>query len=110
MELNGKCREEFEEWYKVKYYPCHYGMDNFNECCNSMKYGVYQDYFESVNLFPAANYLDNLTTGDNYYAEVVDDISVMFYSDRLDSMNKARTAAIEKANELRNEILNKKDE
>ena len=110
MKLTGKCKEDFEKWYikqglnfnvvtdvegnkDTYYFPISY----FNDYPKSMQYGVYVDFFDSVGI--------NIEiTNDNKHiktfwvdvnAKETDDIE-------LNSRSEARTAAIEKANEIYN--------
>jgi hypothetical protein len=95
MKLTGKCKEDFEKWLKLK--PKRYGYDPvFNWLQTEMQYGVYVDFFYSVGItvWVAPN-------GDwIYYIEEHD--TETEYSERFYLQEQARTAAIEKANEIYN--------
>tara|TARA_R110002126_G_scaffold191586_1_gene339757 strand:- start:292 stop:612 length:321 start_codon:yes stop_codon:yes gene_type:complete len=105
MGLTGKCREDFEKWYTITYFKnltplsiqehCTI-LECFDDCFESMQYGVYVDFFDSVGI-------------------VIDICSSNFCSVFYVYLNKktvpvttcrtrpeARMAAIEKANEIYN--------
>lgn len=113
MKLTGKCREDFEKWYvkqglnfnvvtdvegnKDTYYiPVSY----FNDYPQSMQYGVYVDFFDSVGIRISIRNI-----GDSYWY-VINYPNKKGLQDRYEgkfmSRPKARTAAIEKANEIHN--------
>jgi hypothetical protein len=53
MKLTGKCKEDFEKWFlttpdSVKYNPLHFFYEDLSE---AMKYGVYVDFFDSVEIY-----------------------------------------------------------
>lgn len=87
MKLTGKAERDFNKYLMRDVYgfkdfkPIGYS-DQFNNCIDSMKWGVYVDFFDSKN----------------HYVEV-DRLLVSNFS-----MGYARTAAIEKANEIYNEF------
>ena len=101
MEITGKCKAEFEKWFTNS--DNHQGFDAeqialdrkyrlkvFYQLYPSMQYGVYVDFFDSVGI--------NSSSFSHYE----------FYKCNLDNTlfhtrPEARTAAIEKANELYNE-------
>ena len=112
MELTGKCREEFDKWFTDS--DNHKGLDAeqialdrkyrlnlFYQLYPSMRYGVLVDYFDSVGI----DIVDNIDScaNDFRYLSKVD----FKYIDAHNTRSEARTAAIEKAYELRNEVLNK---
>ena len=113
MELTGKCKEEFEKWYFKNYvkttkkfkdlYPHEYSdiYDWFYNLQESMKYGVLEDYFDSVGAYVEILQIDQ---GKEFYWAINDDEMT---DGSEETRPEARTAAIEKANELRNEVLNK---
>ena len=96
MELTGKCRKSFEKWYIITYFKhltplsiqehCAI-LECFDDCFESMQYGVYVDFFW-FNKIPIAH---------DWIPIILKEISLEDY----------RTSAIEKANELHNEFLNK---
>ena len=105
MELTGKCKKEFEKWLVCgdgsinfeKYYNDKYGSDDpytwFTELPKSMRYGVLEDYFDSVGV--------NISSFPHY--EFHKSLDNILFNTRPES----RTAAIEKGDKLRNEVLNK---
>ena len=113
MELTGKCKEEFEKWFTDS--DNHKGFDAeqialdrrcrlnlFYQLYPSMRYGVLEDYFDSVgiNIEITNDNKDIKTFWIDINAKEIDSVE-------LNSRPEARIAAIEKANELRNEALNK---
>jgi hypothetical protein len=105
MKLTGKCKEDFEKWYK-KYIKSNSeklisntDVNYFSLLTNSMKYGVYVDFFDSVNL---EIYIKKIAIEkysiyiDNIGHHVLD--NYVFFK----NLKEARTAAIEKANEIYN--------
>tara|TARA_R110000765_G_scaffold6913_1_gene22554 strand:- start:270 stop:647 length:378 start_codon:yes stop_codon:yes gene_type:complete len=125
MKLTGKCKEEFEKWY---FKTVRGNEENLLGATNaewfylltkSMQYGVLVDYFDSVGVQIGIEFFDNSrATGFDYQILTEDDRdfddencmdSAKVYSsnDYIGSRPEARTAAIEKANELRNKVLNK---
>jgi ABC-type antimicrobial peptide transport system permease subunit len=110
MELTGKAKEDFKKWYNLKNFKILYIFnedgdkdylnlnyeDEFIEMPNSMQYGVYVDFFDSVDIEIR---IDKVSI-DSFYP-TIDDVAYTF-SYSLTSRLEARTAAIEKANELYN--------
>lgn len=116
MKLTGKCKEDFEKWlidndqyggvvvfsdrqvlseedYVVLLYDMH----------ESMQYGVYVDFFDSVGIF-----CEDRRYTDINMAWVVKYPNFNGIQDRFDGLTKtrqeSRQAAIEKANELYNTV------
>ena len=63
MELTGKCKKEFEKWYKLQKMEIEYVINvdgetdiykidvpQFYQHPDSMKYGVYVDFFDSAGI------------------------------------------------------------
>lgn len=118
MKLTGKCKEDFERWLSNRWmdeglimpfitHP-HLLVDVskiFNDLPDSMKWGVYQDYFDSVGIEV------NAERGYDLVYSVYND-SYEWFVDLYESdasqvgftktRPEARTKAIEKANEIRN--------
>ena len=87
MKLTGKCKEEFEEWLQYltwEQYPI------------SMQYGVYVDFFDSVGIRISMNQFNKEYWFD-IYPQAED-------CECLKTRTEARIAAIEKANEIYNNI------
>ena len=108
MELTGKCKVDFEKWlvcgegwvnFKKYYNACAGNNDPFLwviENPLSMQYGVYVDFFDSVEVFININTYDY---GGRYFQYSVDDLmpDTVFYK-----RSEAITQSIQKANELYN--------
>tara|TARA_R110000796_G_scaffold242334_1_gene364367 strand:- start:380 stop:727 length:348 start_codon:yes stop_codon:yes gene_type:complete len=114
MKLTGKCKEDFEKWYIViflkhslKYYEStdkntmefvRIDLKTFYTKNESMQYGVYVDFFDSAYIeCPVLRYQKNQFS----YVVSLNDKNHMggeVYKTR----PEARTAAIEKANEIYN--------
>jgi len=106
MKLTGKCKEDFEKWLVCgegrvnfyKYYSDKHGDDDpylwFTELPTSMQYGVYVDFFDSVDLSISMNQSNKTYWYD--IQETLDDCK------EVKTRPLARTQAIEKANEIYN--------
>lgn len=106
MKLTEKCKEDFEvyflerfemeKWSDLK--PCFYCLDN------SLKYGVYVDFFDSVGL----TLLINTETYDCWWSTILEEDKMSPYFEscapiETTSRKEARTEAIKKANEIYNQ-------
>ena len=105
MELTGRCKEGFEKWYlkgvnNEENYHRHV-ITSFYSKSESMQYGVYVDFFDSVGI-DLVDDIDSCANDFRYLSKV--DFKCI---DAHNTRPKARAAAIEKANELHNEFLNK---
>ena len=103
MELTGKCKEEFEKWYLG--YSTEEDLWNHNNVLtDSEKYGVLEDYFDSVGICITIN-----AGRSHFWADIYIDLSkdLSWDSKTIDTRKETKDLAIEKANELRNEVLNK---
>lgn len=114
MELTGQCRVAFEGWYKDNIQTIEFTIDEdgnkeqykiwvnqLHEHPNSMKYGVYVDFFDSVGISVDVEYL-----GDGLFGMIWTTTDHKLPCGRthgFDSRPEARTAAIQKANEIYNE-------
>jgi hypothetical protein len=95
MKLTGKCREDFEKWYilnrqnqRLDIDGCYTHYTLFAIEPFTMQYGVYVDFFDSVGInITITRKAWVVTPNQNGYC---------------DSRSEARTAAIEKANEIYN--------
>ncbi|AGO48393.1 hypothetical protein Phi10:1_gp052 [Cellulophaga phage phi10:1] len=102
MELTGKCKEEFEKWFLLNNGHISLSDRFYNEFIElpiSFKFGVFQQYFDSVKIGVescASIYFKG------FYSLVNGDESYIF-----NTRPEALEEAIEKANELRNKQLNK---
>ena len=104
MKLTGKCKADFEKWLcKEHNYTDDEGIpyaNDFYELPNSMQYGVYVDYFDSVGI------IIEITTDHKKIPTFWVDINNKQVDDiELNTRQESRTKAIEKANEIYNEKL-----
>jgi hypothetical protein len=114
MKLTGKSKISFEKWYfkyceDLELYPNgtnkRHIMLMFYELTQSMQYGVYVDFFDSVGIMLSMENYYN-TKSDIYY-----EVGWTTISRGWNTMNdmqfktrqEARTKAIEKANKIYNE-------
>ena len=103
MKLTGKCKEDFEKWllYCGVYGEYEYHLDedlvsHFENLKTSMKYGVYVDFFDSVDIRISMNQHNK-----DFWVDIQ---KTFFESDMLLTRVEARIVAIEKANEIYNKI------
>ena len=96
MELTGKCKEDFEKWFRRINIKNNWLLNSFYKLLQSMQYGVYVDFFDSVGI----DIVDNIDScaNDFRYLSKVD----FKFIDAHNTRPEARTAAIEKANEIYN--------
>jgi len=116
MKLTGKCKKDFEKWLRGNLKPnALYTLDmktqilsltdfdfhHFNQLSDSMKYGVYVDFFDSVGMC-----LDVQPCGCHFPAIFTINIgskdkSIQFIgTEEYETRAEARTKALEKANEF----------
>ena len=111
MKLTGKCREDFEKWFMssdvfnlnflhLQNIQVFDRTKHFYKYPDSMQYGVYVDFFDSVGIYVMDKH--NEVARRFYY-----DISTKPMSNDITSecnltRPQARAAAIEKANEIYN--------
>ena len=97
MKLTDKCKVDFEKWYEpignINAIRCY----TFYELPNSMQYGVYVDYFDSVDIDTEIV----KTLMGKFYILINDD---RLNDDKFESRPEARTQVIEKANEIYNTL------
>ena len=102
MKLQGKAKEDFEKWYSENRPTIEFTINEdgeteeykiwinqFYEHPNSMKYGVFVDFFRERLKF------------SEFY--IFMGVYLKMINDPTFTPNEARTAAIEKANEIYNE-------
>jgi hypothetical protein len=105
MELTGRTLKDFWIWYLLPEQRKTYktsslrGVDNvakirFLAMSFTERYGVYEDFFDSVGIKISINQFDNTYWYDIQFPH--------YESDELKSRPEARTAAIEKSNEIYN--------
>jgi hypothetical protein len=108
MELTGKCKEDFEKWLIIsgtygeeEYHDNEDLLSHFENLKPSMQYGVYVDFFQGtgkkaqVYIAPFFNY--DLGTMYEWGAWADGQFVIS-----CEAPKEARTAAIEKANEIYN--------
>ena len=108
MELTGAAKEAFEKWYNHKYNSVVIGvfdripLDKYYLLPDSMKWGVYVDWFDSVGLIIDMTYSQYEVNGfwfgvfkGKYYEFVEFDSNDV-------TRHEARTEAIKKGDELFN--------
>ena len=104
MKLTGKCKEDFEKWYTKplrEKVALHRSVEFFKTYTPSMQYGVYVDFFDSVDIDIDTKFCGYL----KYDYSIKDKIShgLLFTEyDWSTTRQEARTKAIEKANEIYN--------
>lgn len=113
MELTGKCKEAFEEW-RIKTGSIYDFQesneisgtteDGFDVLPNSAKWGVYQDFFNSVGIHFSifrcvdfSEYAYELMKEDEKFGYFYEDSKESF-----DSIEETRSEVIKKANEIYN--------
>jgi hypothetical protein len=104
MYLIGECKEDFDNWYELHYEAIglksiddEFYIDGFYELPESMQYGIYVDFFDSVGLFPNIMPLIN-DNNERVFQSYQDENHIQTFDTRLE----ARAAAIQKANEIYN--------
>ena len=108
MNLEGKCLEEFNEWFDNIYDNNNTSevimlLTEYYSMPDPFKWGVLQDYFDELETKNEFHYLPVVTRGIDIYF-----ITYRGVMERFNSRPEARTAAIESACKLRNEQLNSK--
>ena len=107
MELTGKCKEAFEKWYadNVEFTGEVLYLEEFYILPPSMQYGVYLDFFDSVGIGIVSNTF-TISNETSYNFDIYHNGGYLSNREALKDVCKmrseARTAAIEKANELFN--------
>lgn len=98
MKLTGKCKQDFEKWYKQtsKQNYINYGM--FLNMPLVFQYSVYLDFFDSVGLQVVINW----ESGDGFEFWVTGYGWNTNYTDHIPTRPEARNQAIAKANEIYN--------
>jgi hypothetical protein len=105
MELTGKAEEDFNQWLWVKAQ----GNEDwfatglrFNLLCDSAKYGVLVDFFDSVGMSIDITPWSN-TDGFEFTVRIYEKkYKSTLIDDAWSTRPEARTKAIEKANEIHN--------
>tara|TARA_R110000772_G_scaffold201952_1_gene312294 strand:+ start:73 stop:426 length:354 start_codon:yes stop_codon:yes gene_type:complete len=114
MKLTGKCKEDFEKWIKKQKLSVIHDVgerqmnvvplgDMFVQLHESMQYGVYEDFFDSVNLFIEVIVVD--VNDFSFQIFKKESAKVLSVGSVFNIRSEARTAAIEKANEIYNKTF-----
>lgn len=102
MKLTGKAKEDFEKWLKDKRHFVISVEEDFQaiwfNCSDSMKYGVYVDWFDSV----AIEIYIRFYRENDFKFEIYKRFVRMSDKSPYNTRPEARTAAIEKANKIYN--------
>ncbi len=115
MKLTGKCKEDFDKWYSDKYFPSieslaghrislidkgNISLNRFYTLQPEMQWGVYVDFFHNIEDKTELRMLGKVSKGwEKYYFEFRHNMH------QYETINEARNAAIEKANEIYNSKL-----
>tara|TARA_R110000822_G_scaffold41058_5_gene111402 strand:- start:583 stop:903 length:321 start_codon:yes stop_codon:yes gene_type:complete len=105
MKLTGKCEEDFEKWYYIEFdnrsLPY---LQGFYVSDLSVQYGVYVDFFDSLGIYLSVDRL--FFDGYEWFCCVVNKLFINTDNglpiNHLKTRQEARTASIEKANEIYN--------
>ena len=96
MKLTKHAKEEFEKWYQSKEQDHYYEfLDEFNRLSNSMKFGVFLDWFDSVGVEIYFQCDETLIIFENH-----EPCDIPFR--QFDTRNEAQTKAIELSSDLFN--------
>ena len=101
MKLTGKCKEDFKNYLLNDITDFSYKYNYFINLQDSMQYGVYEDFFDSVNLFIEVIVVD--VNDFSFQIFKKESAKVLSVGSVFNIRSEARTAAIEKANEIYNE-------
>lgn len=99
MNLTEKCKEDFEKWFSdnTNRVLNLTNADSFYKYPESMQWGVFQEFFDSVEDESEIRILGKVSRGiDRYFLELRGNMYAH------NTRQEARTAAIEKANEIYN--------
>ena len=105
MKLTGKCKEDFEKWFKDKYAGVHImGMGywgRFYSLPFSMQYGVYVDFFDIFGT--TISVFEEMIDG-RYFDFIISEANGNFHQNDVyyRTRQEAREQAIEKANKIYN--------
>ena len=118
MKLTDKCKEDFEKWYADTYYhKQRKTIQNlqrlvFDSLPDNQKYGVYVDFFDSVDIIidihPIFNYdMEKYTKISSFivWVRLLNTIETDEEPPETDTRPEAREQAIKKANEIKNKQL-----
>ena len=113
MNLTGKCKECFEKWYLKAYHEGHSKNDKilqllvFKSKKDSMQYGVYVDFFDSVGIYiQLTPYFDPFNEVMLWFFTLENkkcmNLNSHIENGKIPTRQESRNAAIEKANEIYN--------
>ena len=108
MKLTGKCKEDFEKWWKIDHIK--HQLEAFYDLPPSMLYGVMVDFFDSVGIYISDCSDNTLSRKDEpffnhwgFSCEVELDCE-HYETAQYKTRPQAREQAILKANEIYNDI------
>ena len=106
MELTGKCKEGFKEWW-INFMDQEMSIHTFIQQHKSMQYGIYVDFFDSVGvIIEITPYFDSVTEVMLWFF-TLENKKCMHLNSHLENKAKtrpeARLLAIQKANEIYND-------
>jgi len=116
MELTGKCKEDFEKWFietdkgnPIKSWISEdlgliYLQTMFSVLPQSMQYGVYVDFFDSVGIIIDMRYIKMFKQFERVVSCVNRKIDSILYNDLHNTRQEAQIAAIKKANKIYNSM------
>jgi hypothetical protein len=102
MKLTGKCKDDFEKWFRPNVPLVDINIFNHITTPFSMQYGVYVDFFESVGIYTSIEPLYDMQ-GTNRLC-IYSLLLESNYYVQCKNRQEAREKAIEKANEIYNKI------
>ena len=106
MKITGKCKIDFEKW-MIDNYWTFMDVSKFWQIPFSMQYGVYVDFFDSVDIEVSAFvYTVRINNKKDWSYQIMDSTHVqreIGFERSLNSRAEARTEAIKKANEIYND-------
>ena len=115
MELTGKCNEDFKKYIvslKTSEYNQYYYC--FDDLTNSMKFGVYKDFFEHHKIYinisndfykNGVNHLWQVFVYDNTQPDFLSNLSTGGYGDNGEyDKDTSRIKSVEAANEIYNKL------
>jgi hypothetical protein len=107
MELTGKCKDDFEKWYKSKNHHQRINLGMFNQLPIEFKYGLLIDFFDSVGIYIStmASHSHNFKPQYHGIDICVEGNGFCYDMDDADKdRNIARQKAIKKADDIYNNL------
>lgn len=107
MRLTGKCKVAFEDWWMIQ--PCDWGdlISKFYHFDESMQYGVYEDFFDSVGIIISVSSKIGFANRQ-LFRIYVNNSGVRNIEGIIEyphTRSEARIKGIEKANEIYNQAI-----